>query len=78
MIIRLLSYFGLIEGIVLEDFQGEVYYTKSFDTPFGKKAHVSPVTKVGYVNLLEDGTCTGKSSYIKKWTYMHPKKEIKK
>jgi hypothetical protein len=68
MLVRILHKLGLVKGIWLEDCEGEIYTTIKHKNPFGKKwAYVYPFTKIGCVKLNEDGTCTGKSSYIKRW-----------
>ena len=68
----MLKIISLITGrkiIWLEDMDGETYRTLLKTTPFGNKAHVYWLTRTGFVNLNDDGTCTGLSSYIKKWKY---------
>ena len=54
--------------IALRDQWGEIYFTVKKKDPFGGCwAWIYPITKVGHVILNEDGSCSGKSSYIKKW-----------
>jgi len=67
-LVRILHKLGLVKGIWLEDDFGEVYMTIKHKNPFGKNwAHVYWFTKIGHVWLMDDGTCTGRSGYIKRW-----------
>lgn len=67
MIIKLLHYLGIVEGVYLIDSFGEVYLTCKRKNPFNTFANVYPVFRVGHVVLHEDGTCSGTSCYIKEW-----------
>ena len=58
----------LKQGIILEDCDGEVYYTFKEESPFNKSiAFIFPSTKVGHVVLNKDGTTSGSSIYIERW-----------
>ena len=70
MLIRILHKLGIIDGILLEDFQYRTYISIKRKNKFGKWAYVYPFTKVGHVKLNEDGTCFGESFYIDKWIDM--------
>jgi hypothetical protein len=72
MIARLLSALGLVKGIMLEDFQGQVYYTWERKGVSRNVCHVYPIFKVGNCLLNSDGTVDPRSSssYIKYWKYL--------
>ena len=68
----MLKIISLLTGrkiIYLQDFQGEIYRTIEKKTPFGKTAYVYWFTKTGQVILNENGTTSGRASYIEKWKY---------
>lgn len=65
--LRLLAFIFRWELVWLQDFQGKVYLTKTNNNPFGKYAHIYHFTKIGHVVLNDDETCSGESSYIKRW-----------
>lgn len=66
--ITILSSLGFVRGVVLSDSWGTVYYSIKKQNPFGGwYAHVHPFSGIGSVQLKDDGTCEGESSYIKKW-----------
>lgn len=61
------------EPVVLQDWQGETYYTIAYvNAEFGTKwARVYPFTAVGFVVLNDDGTTSSRSSsYIERWSKM--------
>ena len=64
---RILKLFGS-QIVALKDMHGKIRFSIKKKDPFGVYwAYVYPMTKVGHVILNEDGTCSGESSYIKKW-----------
>lgn len=70
MLIHIVSFLTGRKIVFLEDSYGEVYKTLEYKTPFGNKAYVYWLTKVGHVNLEPDGTTTGQSTYINRWIYL--------
>ena len=74
MLIKLLTIFGLIEGIILEDFQNELYYTIRQKSPFDGRyyAKIYYWTNVGRVMLNDDGTVN--NSYIQRWCFIRKHK----
>lgn len=68
MIVRLLNFLGLVTGVVLVDFQGKEYISIMQKGKFNNWCYVYHFTKVGHVILNLDGTTSGSSSYIKRWT----------
>jgi len=70
IMIRILHKLGLVHGVFLEDFEGEIYKTWMIQSPFGHKyAYVYPFVKIGYVQLWGDGTCSS-TCYIERWRSM--------
>lgn len=62
---------GFVQGIRLIDCWGDDYRTFASKSPTGRRfARVYPFTGVGGVTLHEDGTCSGRSSYIERWMPM--------
>jgi hypothetical protein len=65
------SIFALLTGatvICLQDFEGETYKTTMRKDASGQNvAHVYWFPWTGHVICHADGTCTGRSSYIKRW-----------
>lgn len=70
MLIRLLSFLGVIRGVILVDFQGKEYLSWAKRGGFSTWCHVYPWMKVGHVILHPTGDTTGDSSYIKRWKYL--------
>lgn len=73
LILGIVSFFARKKIVVLEDFEGEFYFTLERVSPFGKKfAYVYWLSRLGFVVLNEDGTCsTNSSSFIKRWKYFN-------
>lgn len=70
--IKLLNFLGIVRGIYLEDDDHDVWATWETKSPFVKRgAYVYPLTRVRYVELLDDGTVGG-NIYVKRWKYMTP------
>lgn len=66
--LRILYYLGIVDLVWLESCSGIQYLTIKKKNPFGEYwCHVYPYTKIGHVILNEDGTCSGKSTYIERW-----------
>lgn len=61
---KLIAKLSFKQTYILEDFQGQRYYTRSSYT---NNAPVFPSSNVGSVHLLPDGTTSGNSCYIKTW-----------
>lgn len=56
--------------VVLEDFQGKEYLVFERISYKGQKySYVYDFAKVGHVNLLDNGQCSGESCYITSWSY---------
>ena len=78
MILRLLAMLRLIELVWLEDHQKNIYLTIKKRHPFGGYwCHVYPWSKIGSVQLKDDGTCYGESYYIKRWTPYKTRRQSK-
>lgn len=70
LLLKLTSFFTRKRIVILQDMDGDHYYTLENESPFGGKcANVYWWSKIGHVWLLPDGTCQGSSSYIKNWMY---------
>ena len=71
MILKLMSIFTGRKIVWLEDFQGGIHRTiEAKGNPFNNRwCYVYPLTRVGHVVLNDDGTTSGKSSYIERWKY---------
>ena len=66
--LRLLALLGIIEIVILLDKDGQEFWTyKRKRAIGGYQAFVYPFTRVGHVILNDDGTCSGRSCYIKSW-----------
>lgn len=74
MVIKILTFLHLVNGIVLEDYNGEWYYTIKQKSPFDNTfyARIYFWTNVGKVTLNDDGTVS--NSYVQKWTPIRKKK----
>lgn len=65
---RLWAFLTKGECVILQAYEGEVFYTIAYLDPFGKKtARVYWFSRIGLVILNEDGTTSGRSSYINRW-----------
>lgn len=74
MLIRLLTWLGLVEGIILIDYMGDIYLSKTTKNYFDenkKSAFVYPFAKIGHITLNPDGTVD--NSYIEQWRYLRKK-----
>lgn len=75
MLIRILSKLGLITGIWLEDWKGNLYYTKLKKNPSGLKwAYSYPFTHISRWVLNNDGSIDRKKSeytFMEKWGYIY-------
>lgn len=67
MLVKILNFLGLVEGICLQDMDGKEYLTFIRKGKFGPWSRVYPFVGVGHVLLLPDGTTKGSSIYIKRW-----------
>ena len=62
--------------IWLIDHQGEVYASRyRVDKNGVAWAYVYPISRTGHVVLLGDGSTSGESFYIDRWSYARPAKE---
>lgn len=59
--------------VYLTDMNGEIRVT--YKTKNNSRVYVYHFTGVGDVYLKTDGTTSGASSYIEKWSYKDPRKE---
>lgn len=73
-ILKLLQILGIVKLVWLKDHVNCVYLTILREDSFGVQwAYVHPFTRIGHVILNPDGTCGGKSIYIKRWEpYVSP------